>query len=512
MNTFLSFILKRLGVTLLVLFAATYFMYVLTAYSGDPLEDLRTSTARNKEELIARRVELLNLDVNPFLRYFIWLGGVLKLFIGQFDLGKNLNGQEVTDLVGAAISSTLQLVTTATFIAITIGITVGILTALRQYSRFDYSVTLIAFIFFSLPVFWVAILLKQYLAIGFNDFLQNPKIEWPALFAIGIVSGLFWAGIIQGNRRKLVIVFSTAFVGSAALIYTLVAINWFNQPGIGIIGGAVIGSGLALLVTAVSVGLEDKRARNLALIQVAIGLVIWVPFNLVSLFVSPILLVLVFVAMTLIGWGVGYFFGGDDKMAIARTTAFAAFAMTAVIALDRFMQAWKPYSESSFINGRPFATVGSQTPNLVASFWVQGVDSFTHLLLPTLALLLIGFAGYTRYARASMLEIMNQDFIRTARAKGLNERTVVMRHAFRNSLIPMTTLVAFDFAGIVGGAVITETVFGWSGMGSLFVESLKRVDLNPVMGFFLITSLVALVFNLIADIVYSLLDPRIRVS
>lgn len=512
MNTFLSFILKRLGVTLLVLFAATYFMYVLTAFSGDPLEDLRTSTARNKEELIARRVELLNLDVNPFLRYFIWLGGVLKLFIGQFDLGKNLNGQDVTDLVGAAISSTLQLVTTATFIAITIGITVGILTALRQYSRFDYSVTLIAFIFFSLPVFWVAILLKQYLAIGFNDFLQNPQIEWPALLAIGIVTGFFWAGIIQGNRKKLLIVFATAFVGSIALIQTLVWINWFNNPGIGIFAGAVLGSGLALLITAISVGLENKRARNLALVQVAIGLAIWIPFNMVSLFISPILLVLIFIAMSLIGWAIGFFFGGEDNHAVARTTALAGFAMTAVVSLDRFMQAWKPYSESSFINGRPFATVGSQTPNLVASFWVQGVDSFTHLLLPTLALLLIGFAGYTRYARASMLEIMNQDFIRTARAKGLNERTVVMRHAFRNSLIPMTTLVAFDFAGIVGGAVITETVFGWSGMGSLFVESLRRVDLNPVMGFFLVTSLVAVVFNLIADIVYSLLDPRIRVS
>ena len=512
MNTFLSFILKRLGVTLLVLFAATYFMYVLTAYSGDPLEDLRTSTARNKEELIARRVELLNLDVNPFLRYFIWLGGVLKLFIGQFDLGKNLNGQEVTDLVGAAISSTLQLVTTATFIAITIGITIGILTALRQYSRFDYSVTLLAFIFFSLPVFWVAILLKQYLAIGFNDFLQNPNIGWPALLAIGIVTGFFWAGIIQGNRKKLLIVFAIAFTGSIALIQTLVWINWFNNPGIGMFAGAVIGSGLALLITAISVGLENKRARNLALIQVAIGLAIWIPFNMVSLFVSPILLVLIFIAMTLIGWAIGYYFGGEDKHAVARTTALAGFAMTAVVSLDRFMQAWKPYSESSFINGRPFATVGSQTPNLVSSFWVQGVDSFTHLLLPTLALLLIGFAGYTRYARASMLEIMNQDFIRTARAKGLNERTVVMRHAFRNSLIPMTTLVAFDFAGIVGGAVITETVFGWSGMGSLFVESLRRVDLNPVMGFFLVTSIVAVVFNLIADIVYSLLDPRIRVS
>ena len=459
-----------------------------------------------------RRVELLNLDVNPFLRYFIWLSGVLRLFIGQFDLGKNLNGQDVTNLVGAAVSSTLQLVTTATFIAITLGIAVGIVTALRQYSRFDYSVTLMAFIFFSLPVFWVAILLKQYLAIGFNDFLQHPTLEWPALLVIGLVSGVFWAGILSGDRKKLLIVFALAFAGSISLVQTLIWMNWFNQPGIGIFAGAVLGAGLALLVTAISVGLEKKRARNLALMQVAIGLVIWIPFNLVSLFISPILLLLIFIVLILIGWAIGYFFGGDDKLAVARTTALAAFVMTSIIALDRFMQAWKPYSESSFINGRPFATVGSQTPNLVSSFWVQGVDSFTHLLLPTLALLLIGFAGYTRYARASMLEIMNQDFIRTARAKGLNERTVVMRHAFRNSLIPMTTLVAFDFAGIVGGAVITETVFGWSGMGLLFVDSLKRVDLNPVMGFFLITSLVAVLFNLIADIVYSLLDPRIRFS
>lgn len=511
MNTFLSFILKRLGVTFLVLFAATYFMYVLTAYSGDPLEDLRTSTARNKDEQIARRVELLNLDVNPFLRYFIWLGGVLKLFIGQFDLGKNLNGQDVTSLVGAAVTSTLQLVTTATFVAITIGITVGILTALRQYSRFDYSVTLTAFIFFSLPVFWVAILLKQYLAIAFNDFLQNPKLDWLVMAPIGIVSAFFWVGVIQGTKKKLMIVFVAAFVGTVSMIQFLFWINWFTNPGTGIFAGALFGSGLALLVTSLSIGLENKRARNLALVQVAIGVAIWIPFNLVSLMISPILLLLIFILMTGIGWAIGYFFGGEDKLAVARTAALSAFAMTSILALDRFMQAWKPYSESSFINGRPFATVGSQTPNLSASFWVQGVDSFTHLLLPTLALLLIGFAGYTRYARASMLEIMNQDFIRTARSKGLNERTVVMRHAFRNSLIPLTTLVAFDFAGIIGGAVITETVFGWSGMGSLFVESLKRVDLNPVMGFFLVTSLVALLFNLIADIVYSLLDPRIRV-
>jgi peptide/nickel transport system permease protein len=142
----------------------------------------------------------------------------------------------------------------------------------------------------------------------------------------------------------------------------------------------------------------------------------------------------------------------------------------------------------------------------------MGVDKFTHLLLPTLALLLIGFAGYTRYSRASLLETLNQDYIRTARAKGLSERTVVVRHAFRNTMIPLTTLVAFDFAGVIGGAVITERVFSWSGMGSLFIEGLHRVDVNTVMGFFLITGTVAILFNLLADVVYSLLDPRIRVS
>jgi peptide/nickel transport system permease protein len=87
-----------------------------------------------------------------------------------------------------------------------------------------------------------------------------------------------------------------------------------------------------------------------------------------------------------------------------------------------------------------------------------------------------------------------------------------MRHAFRNALIPITTLVAFEIGGIIGGAVITETVFGWRGMGRMFVDALQHVDLNPIMGVFLVTSLVTLIFNLIADLSYSALDPRIRVK
>ena len=123
-----------------------------------------------------------------------------------------------------------------------------------------------------------------------------------------------------------------------------------------------------------------------------------------------------------------------------------------------------------------------------------------------------GVAIITRLTRSSTLDVASQDYIRTARAKGLNERTVVVRHAFRNALIPIATIVAFDVGGIVGGAVITETVFGWTGMGQLFINGLNQVDPNPVMAFFVVVGGLAILFNLIADLAYAALDPRIRVS
>ncbi|MGN6220334.1 MAG: ABC transporter permease, partial [Microbacterium sp.] len=155
-----SFIIRRLIASIFVLFAATFLMYLLVAYSGDPLEDLRLSNAPNKESLIEARTKLLNLDVPPPLRYFLWLGGIFR-----GDFGISIQNQPVNALLGNAITSTLTLVTTATIVAMVLGITVGIVSALRQYTGFDYSVTLIAFLFFSLPIFWVAVLLKQYGAI-----------------------------------------------------------------------------------------------------------------------------------------------------------------------------------------------------------------------------------------------------------------------------------------------------------------------------------------------------------
>ena len=120
-------------------------MYQLTALSGDPLEDLRTSTAPNKAQLIQARTTILHLDVPPYLRYFIWIAGVGKCFIGQCDLGVTVQNQPVTVLLAQAAGSTLQLVTISNIIAIILGLIIGITTALRQYSGYDYGVTIFQF-------------------------------------------------------------------------------------------------------------------------------------------------------------------------------------------------------------------------------------------------------------------------------------------------------------------------------------------------------------------------------
>jgi peptide/nickel transport system permease protein len=195
-----------------------------------------------------------------------------------------------------------------------------------------------------------------------------------------------------------------------------------------------------------------------------------------------------------------------------RAAAVTAVGVGVLIFVDRVMAVWYTYSNASVINGRPIATIGSQTPGLSGDFWVESLDKFTHLVLPTIALILISFASYTRYSRASLLEVMNQDYIRTARAKGLSERVVTTRHAFRNALIPLATVVPLDIAALFGGAIITERIFSWSGMGALFIKSLTDKDADPIMGYFLVTGTLLVLANIVVDFVYAALDPRIRVN
>jgi len=503
-----SFIIRRLIASVFVLLAATFLMYILVSLSGDPLGDLRASNSPNKDELMAARTKLLNLDVPPPLRYFLWLGA---LFRGDF--GFSVQNQPVNILLGNAITSTLTLVTTAVVVAIFLGLIVGIVSALRQYSGFDYSVTLLAFLFFSLPIFWVAVLLKQYGAIRVNDWLGDPTISIPVIIGVSLVAGVLWMSVIGGNWKRRWIVFGVSAVATAAVLTYFSVTEWFADPSIGIVVYSALALGIAFGITAISTGLRNRKAVYASLIVAVLGIALYFPMlnyilNGMTLWFFLLLAVLAVVVSGAVGW----FMGAPDRGPVMRTTAIVGFLCAAFIALEKYMSYWQAYANSSRVRGRPIATVGASTPGLGGNFWVQGIDLYTHLLLPTIAILLVSFASYARYSRASLLEVMNQDYIRTARAKGLTQRTVIVRHAFRNALIPITTIIAFDVGAIIGGAVVTETVFGWSGMGRLFIDGLRMVDPNPVMAFFVVTGTLAVLFNLIADLVYAGLDPRIKVG
>jgi peptide/nickel transport system permease protein/oligopeptide transport system permease protein len=143
-------------------------------------------------------------------------------------------------------------------------------------------------------------------------------------------------------------------------------------------------------------------------------------------------------------------------------------------------------------------------------FPVQGRGTLAHLVLPAVTLGVSSMAIITRMTRSSMLEVLNQDFVRTARAKGLVQRVVVFKHALRNALVPVITIGGLEFGTLMAGAVLTETVFGWPGIGRLLVESILRRDYPMVQGAVLLIAVSFIVINLLVDLVYGLIDPRIR--
>ena len=509
------FVVRRLGVSILTLLVATFVVYVLVANAGDPLGDLRTDQSANRDDKIRARTEALHLDQSVPARYLIWIKGASGCVIpfARCDLGLNIRGQEVTALVSLALASTLRLVVLATVLAIFVGVTIGVVSALRQYTGLDYTATFSAFLFYSLPVFAFAVLLKQYVAIGFNDWLREPKIGVVTGLALAVVSGTFWGALLGGDRRRRWIVRIAAGVLTFGLLMYLSAVEWFRRPSLGPVLITLLAFGIAVGVTELVAGLKRRGVLYSALTMAAIGSV--AQFAVIPFLEDPgwatwgtlALLALVTVA---VGIGVGYFLGGLDRSQAIRAAVLTGLLTGAVIVVDILLHTLPAYSR--LVRGRIFATVGSNTPNFVGDFWERGLDHAFHLILPTVAIMLISVATYSRYSRSSMLEVLNQDYVRTARAKGLTERTVVMRHAFRNAMIPLATLAAIDFGAIISGAVITEAVFAWRGMGRLFIEGLLTADPNPVMGFFVVTSVAVVVFNMLADIAYAYLDPRIRVA
>jgi peptide/nickel transport system permease protein len=153
-------------------------------------------------------------------------------------------------------------------------------------------------------------------------------------------------------------------------------------------------------------------------------------------------------------------------------------------------------------------TVGMYDPAIGKTPW----ELIKHMVLPVTTLAVISTAGYSRFVRSSVLEVLSQDYVRTARAKGLRASVVVLRHALPNAALPFITLIGLDIPFLMAGAVVTERIFAWPGMGRLFIDHTNRSDFPMLMGILMLISVAVVVFQIITDVVYSLVDPRIRLE
>jgi peptide/nickel transport system permease protein len=323
----LSFIIRRLLISIPVLILSSVLVFLLVANSGDPLADLKGRNPPVPPQVLELRRHELNLDKPLPARYWIWIS-----HFARGEMGNSVKGLDVRELLGQRLVVTLRMIILATLVALVLAILTGVISAVRQYHISDYTFTFAGFLFLSMPVFWLAALLKEFVAIKLNQ-------------------------------------------------------------------------------------------------------------------------------------AVGH---------------------------------------------RVFYTVGAETPNLTGNIFQRLGDYGAHLVLPTLTLALISYASWSRYQRSTMLDVLSSDYIRLARAKGLSRGRVMIRHALRNALIPITTVVAIDVGTLFGGAVLTERVFSWQGMGSLLVQGIQQVDTNVVLAWLMVSALIIILFNLAADILYAFLDPRIR--
>jgi len=304
----------------MILFGSSFLVYNLAAYASDPLAELRLSNDDSAQQQIAALTRQLNLDTPPPLRYFLWLRGLLGVFVGNLNLGTTRDGLSVQSELAYAIPVTIRLVLVATITAVLVGLALGIISALRQYSRFDYGMTFLAFLLYSLPIFWVAVLLKEFMAIQFNNFLSEPNIplRWMVIFSVFVA--IFWSSLLGGERKRFWTVFGGAFATNFVILWAIDFTNWYLDPGLGPILIAFLAVGIAFGVTAISSGLSDLKAKKAALVMAALAVVWyypaqWIFDNFVSYFAIFVMLVL----LVATGVFVARIFSKIDRGPIART-------------------------------------------------------------------------------------------------------------------------------------------------------------------------------------------------
>jgi peptide/nickel transport system permease protein len=195
---------------------------------------------------------------------------------------------------------------------------------------------------------------------------------------------------------------------------------------------------------------------------------------------------------------------------LGTTGAFIAFSMPIFLVAIGLQVVFALYLEK-WTGVKMFYVAGMNDPGYSSMTMVQRfVDTIQHLALPAISIALISLAGYSRFQRASMLEVLHSDYLRTAKAKGLPRRKVIVKHALRNAMIPIVTLVSLDIAFMIGGAIITESIFGWPGVGRLYITAIGTIDYPVVMAIVMLIGILIVVMNIVADILYGVLDPRVR--
>lgn len=319
----LTYIARRILYSIPVLFLSTFLSFIFVSYAGNPLGALRANPRVSQHTLLLV-AHHNHLDKPVVVRYFYWLQDIVTHKLGN----SLLTFQPIWPDVTRTLGHTAQVIIISESLAIVLGVAVGIFSAIRQYSIFDYSFTSLSFLGFAMPTFWLGLLLQ--------------------------------------------------------ILFVDIYLKW---------------------------------------------------------------------------------------------------------------------------NIRIFYTSGLNSPG-VNSTW--SLDRLQHIALPVVTLCVVSFALYSRYMRASMLDVINSDYVRTARAKGLPEWRVITRHVVRNALIPVVTVAALNLGGLLGGAIVTETIFSLDGFGYYFIQSLQNSDYYAVMAYLLVTSIIIIAFNLIADVLYGYLDPRIR--
>ncbi|MEV0462350.1 ABC transporter permease [Nocardia tengchongensis] len=194
------------------------------------------------------------------------------------------------------------------------------------------------------------------------------------------------------------------------------------------------------------------------------------------------------------------------------TTVLSLLIISTPVFLLATLLKYGAYEINTVTGQQIFYYTGETSANAVHGSWNQFVDRLQHMIVPTGALILTAAASYSRYQRAAMLDVLQNDFIRTARAKGLTRSRALYKHGLRTALIPMATLFAYSFGGLITGAAFVEKIFGWHGVGEWLVDSITAQDLYPVVTITGFVALVILLSGLLSDIVTAILDPRVRAS